>query len=115
MPGYHKFKMDDGGKPKSEEPVMPISNTELPDFDNFMAYVRQRERDYSIGSARDMANEARKSGKESDYPTTTGIKGKTRPLGSEEMFSYGGKTEDKALGGMKMNMKMGGRTFNTED
>ena len=114
MPGYHKLKMDDGGKPKSDEPVMPISNTELPDFENFMAYVRQRQRDDSIGSARYMASEARKSGKESDYPTTTGIKGKMRPLGSEEMFSVGGKIADKDLGNMKAKFGMLGRTFKTD-
>jgi len=98
--------------------VMPKSDGSVTDFssdaftNSLNEFLRIKNRMESIGGAREMSEKAREGGNQEDYPTTTGLKGSMRPLGSS--FEMGGKMDDKDLGNMKVTMSMGGRTFKTE-
>ena len=98
--------------PKSDGSTTDHSSSEFTKSLNAM--LRQQKKMDSMSSVIDAEKKARKNRPTENYPSLTNIKGKNIPLGPSEMFSVGGKIDDKDLGNMKAKFGMLGRTFKTD-
>ncbi len=98
--------------PKSDGSTTDHSSSEFTKSLNAM--LRQQKKMDSMSSVIDAEKKARKNQPTENYPSLTNIKGKNIPLGPSEMFSVGGKIDDKDLGNMKAKFGMLGRTFKTD-
>ena len=98
--------------PKSDGSTTDQSSSEFTKSLNAM--LRQQKKMDSMSSVIDAEKKARKNQPTENYPSLTNIKGKNIPLGPSEMFSVGGKIDDKDLGNMKAKFGMLGRTFKTD-